>query len=590
MVAMPASTRAVEYAPVNSVGPFPVPFPLFDKTGADLSVRLNDEVVSNWTLTTNEESGFYGAPNTWVDCSITFDAPVTGELKIKGARAPRRPAQYAEGRGIPARDHNAEYNILTAVQQEQAREFESVADTAEAAAALVASVEADVLAVQAAVADANAAAVAASAAAAGIVGAAVNAAGLATGGGAVLTSPTITVPPASQAEAEAGVDHTKASTPLRVAQAIVKRGELAEVTPSWTAGRTRPLRTLIRDWCRLDQDSAFDRTGVTNMTALIVAALTAYDTVIVPANSTSAVANLLIPGNNKRLVGEGHSSKLLMPSFAHTNMLLAYSRTGLLVENLTMDGNRANQSAGNGTDIQGCADVRFEGVRLINWFGNGIICQVNCSNVLISECDIINVGSHGVSLSAVNVSKVRGCTITDARLSGVNYGACGNFDCSGNIITRNPALGATGGGAGGIRTTNNTTVGTIVGNTVSCYDRGIMPITGAGNTTISGNTILQPWYDGILVGGTGGPFSQGALIISDNIIRDVNASNAGSYDGIRIADTSGVISTKDNIIYDGRGLSQMQYGIRDTSTGVASNQGRNTNDNYIAGFAVAAVN
>ncbi|MGV3659796.1 MAG: hypothetical protein ACO1TE_06420 [Prosthecobacter sp.] len=48
--------------------------------------------------------------------------------------------------------------------------------------------------------------------------------GLATGGGDLGANRTITVPPASQAEAEAGTDNTKAMTPLRVAQAIEALG------------------------------------------------------------------------------------------------------------------------------------------------------------------------------------------------------------------------------------------------------------------------------------------------------------------------------------------------------------------------------
>lgn len=45
-------------------------------------------------------------------------------------------------------------------------------------------------------------------------------AGLATGGGPINANPTITVPVASQAQAEAGVDNATAMTPLRVAQRV----------------------------------------------------------------------------------------------------------------------------------------------------------------------------------------------------------------------------------------------------------------------------------------------------------------------------------------------------------------------------------
>ncbi|WP_276200310.1 glycosyl hydrolase family 28-related protein [Chelatococcus sp. XZ-Ab1] len=110
--------RIVQYAPNNTTGPFPVPFPVFDPTGADLEVTLNGGVVAGWTFVGTLDPGFYGAPNTWVNGSLSFDEPISGTLFIEGNRAPRRESQYAEGRGIPARDHNTEYNTLTAICRE----------------------------------------------------------------------------------------------------------------------------------------------------------------------------------------------------------------------------------------------------------------------------------------------------------------------------------------------------------------------------------------------------------------------------------------------------------------------------------------
>ncbi|TCR64699.1 right-handed parallel beta-helix repeat-containing protein [Bosea sp. BK604] len=112
------SDRIVSYSPNASAGPFPVPFPLFDNTGADLRVTLDGEVVAGWTLAAAAEPGFYGSPNTYTNCSITFSAPISGALVIKGRRAPRRTSNYEEGRGIPAKDLNVELNTLTAIARE----------------------------------------------------------------------------------------------------------------------------------------------------------------------------------------------------------------------------------------------------------------------------------------------------------------------------------------------------------------------------------------------------------------------------------------------------------------------------------------
>ncbi|WP_420104568.1 right-handed parallel beta-helix repeat-containing protein [Bosea sp. (in: a-proteobacteria)] len=115
---IPNSDRAVEYSPVSSAGPFPVPFAVFDGAGADLAVDLDGESQSGWTFSGTLVPGFYGAPNTWVNGSVMLAGQATGSLVITGDRAPRRQSQFKEGRGVPARDLNAELNTLTAVDRE----------------------------------------------------------------------------------------------------------------------------------------------------------------------------------------------------------------------------------------------------------------------------------------------------------------------------------------------------------------------------------------------------------------------------------------------------------------------------------------
>lgn len=113
---VPNLDRLTTYDPVASAGPFPVGFTLYDASGADLLVELDGvEQIGNWSLTVTASPD---APNTWVNGSIMFTAPITGALVIEGDRDPRRPAQYQEGRGVPARDSNTEWNVLTALARE----------------------------------------------------------------------------------------------------------------------------------------------------------------------------------------------------------------------------------------------------------------------------------------------------------------------------------------------------------------------------------------------------------------------------------------------------------------------------------------
>lgn len=83
-------------------------------------------------------------------------------------------------------------------------------------------------------------------------------AGLAQGGGNLAANRTITVPDATQAEAEAGTVSDKAMSPLRVAQAIIARSPASISGTGWQ----RFPSGLIMQWGLLDQITA----GVSTVT------------------------------------------------------------------------------------------------------------------------------------------------------------------------------------------------------------------------------------------------------------------------------------------------------------------------------------
>lgn len=128
MSTIPYTLRESTYNPVGATGPWGVGFPIFDPTGAGLVVYLNgveQTFGAVWTITPGTpETGFFGASTTWPNAVINSTIPLTGELVIKGVRDPRRVAQFNEGGGVPARDQNAELNILTAVDQELRRDVD----------------------------------------------------------------------------------------------------------------------------------------------------------------------------------------------------------------------------------------------------------------------------------------------------------------------------------------------------------------------------------------------------------------------------------------------------------------------------------
>lgn len=100
-----------------SIGPVPLAWPIFDLVGdasADLVVTVNDIETTAYTVTGTQEQGFNGSALAWSNVQITFDAPQTGTVFVRGARAPRRTANFQEGIGVPARDLNLVLNLITA--------------------------------------------------------------------------------------------------------------------------------------------------------------------------------------------------------------------------------------------------------------------------------------------------------------------------------------------------------------------------------------------------------------------------------------------------------------------------------------------
>jgi hypothetical protein len=121
--ALPDSERRVAYAPSSSTGPFAVTFPLLgDSTdyGAWVEVWLNGVLltpVTDWQLALT--SGTVAAACRPIsNAQVTLSVASSGTLQIIGARRPRRTSQFAENRGVAARDLNQVITDIVATQRE----------------------------------------------------------------------------------------------------------------------------------------------------------------------------------------------------------------------------------------------------------------------------------------------------------------------------------------------------------------------------------------------------------------------------------------------------------------------------------------
>ncbi len=110
------STRYKLYQPVVLTDEFIVPFPIFDT--ADLEVLVDGVVTVLWTITATLENGRSD------DAVITLNTAVTNvDVEIYGKRTPRRDNSYLAGSPELAENLQRDIEATTAVQQEQARDF-----------------------------------------------------------------------------------------------------------------------------------------------------------------------------------------------------------------------------------------------------------------------------------------------------------------------------------------------------------------------------------------------------------------------------------------------------------------------------------
>lgn len=123
--ALPDSERRTSYSITAQTGPFAVGFAIYgDSTDYAewVEVWLNGvqlTAVSAWTLTSPSSSTLSALPRPITDAVITLTAASTGTLQIVGSRRPRRTSQFAENRGVAARDSNQALTDVIA----QLREF-----------------------------------------------------------------------------------------------------------------------------------------------------------------------------------------------------------------------------------------------------------------------------------------------------------------------------------------------------------------------------------------------------------------------------------------------------------------------------------
>lgn len=125
--ALPDTERRTSYSISATTCACSVGFALYeDSTDIDQQISvwingtqvLSSSTTSGWTLTSATGS-FAAIPRPITNAVLTFNASQTGTVQIVGAARPRRLSQFAENRGVAARDLNQVLTYLTAMERER---------------------------------------------------------------------------------------------------------------------------------------------------------------------------------------------------------------------------------------------------------------------------------------------------------------------------------------------------------------------------------------------------------------------------------------------------------------------------------------
>ncbi len=232
--------------------------------------------------------------------------------------------------------------------------------------------------------------------------------------------------------------------------------------------------------------------------------------------------NIIISKSNVALVGAGASTMLKIKDSKNANMYVIYAsgKVNLLIQNLRIDGNNANQTAGV---------------------------------------------MYGIYFTSVENSKIADSWMENS------YAGITLFSASNNIVTGNTSQGNTNDGIYLDSSSNNIITGNI------CQGNGYgVVLNFSSNNIITGNICQGNSWHGIWVS-----VSSNNTVTGNTVNGNSQATN-NTYDGIYIISSSDYNNIQGNTVRQGTGAKQQRYGISINSTNCDNNLVIN-NDLYQAG-------
>lgn len=249
-------------------------------------------------------------------------------------------------------------------------------------------------------------------------------------------------------------------------------------------------------------------TGTNDHTIINIALTAAAGGKVYLAEGTYAIGGSISVPNNTTLAGAGAGTIITIPnSFnadinAITNTTTGGNGTGVTVQDLTLDGNKANQTSGtiHAIYFDGMGSSTLAGAKIANiwansWRSNAIYLRASASNTVANST--VRTSPIGIYMAGASNNNTITGNVALNNATGIGTEAVS----SANTITGNTVVGATTHGIYLGSGSNNT----VAGNTIKNSIRGVS-LNGATSSTISGNAL----------GDNGGTTANNAIYLISN--------------------------------------------------------------------------
>lgn len=304
--------------------------------------------------------------------------------------------------------------------------------------------------------------------------------------------------------------------------------------------------------------------GSTDDKVAVQSAINAFSDVYLPRGATFLVSGFVDLVNNSHLFGPG---TIKGQPGGVTTLVRVRSKSHVLIEDITLNGQGDVATAGNNLDVQGSDDVTIRNVTCKNSYNSCLLIErdrngdkpstnVKVLNNVIDTTGVVSTTGHGIAMSTSHDITVKGNTVKNAAESGINVSATNFVEIVGNDVSRTDTKFTTG--HGGVRITNGSHDVRVIDNKIRHQSRGVFVSTGSHNVTIHGNTISDSGIQCIFLETVSPATTDIYATVDGNVC--TNAGLSSPQEAIRATRVTRVTITN-NIITDNQSIPTTTYGI-----------------------------